>query len=251
MKERYKRRIREFAEKSLESKLENAVKPHLSHIPSEIIDLIKQHVAKVPLPDDDALGPKDSMGLNLQYFGREIADQLLEGTVELVLPLIKEDVKKRKEGLAKMHLLADKSENALNILREKINRGQFRKSEYWRGADVIISPVRVENTSKTQVVTGTEDLSGFLSWLFIQLRDHLSPFIDFRNKYRFYGELAETANNTLLSDNHEDINKDVLLSVLSLADQFRKEMLPGLNDYFNAESICLSETEDWLATFVK
>jgi len=28
-------------------------------------------------------------------------------------------------------------------------------------------------------------------------------------------------------------------------------MLPGLNDYFNAESICLGETEDWLATFVK
>ena len=174
---------------------------------------------------------------------------MLDGTIELVFPFIEESVQKRKEGLTKMHLLADKSEDAMNALKENINKNRVRKSTYWKGADVIISPVRLENTNKTQVVTGTEGLACSLSWLFTQLRDNLSPFISFRNKFRFYGELADVANKTLLNCDHEDINKDVLLSVLLQAEKFREEMLPCLNEYFTKESISLDKTDNWLSTF--
>jgi len=251
MKEKYKRRIREFASLALEAKLENKTKDHLGYIPSEIKGIIKEHVAVFPLPPEDALGPKDAMGSKLQQIGREIADQLLEDTIELIIPFVNEEVGKRKIDLAKMHLLADKSEDAMNILKKRINRGRIGKSSYWRGADVIISPIRVENTSKTQVVTGTEDLAGYLSWLFTQLRDDLSPFITYLSKFRFYGELADAANNTLLINNQEDINKDVLLSVLLQADTFREEGVPSLKEFFNKEKNSLEKTEIWLSTIVK
>lgn len=76
----------------------------------------------------------------------------------------------------------------------------------------------------------------------------MSPFITFRNKYEFYGELAVIANKTLIASHQEYNDKDIFVAVLSKVESFRKERLPELNDYFDREKTLLDEAESWIST---
>lgn len=252
MREKYKRKIREFAEQSLEEKLKQKIKPYMDYIPSEMQGAIKNEVMNVSLPDEESLGPKDRLGSKLQSEGRSIADKIIDKILKQTIPYIEKKIKHRKAELAKERLLADQSEDAIRNLKDKIENGFIRKSQYWRGADVIITPKHIpeENlawthTNDTQVVTETKELARSISWLFMQLRDIMSPFLDFRNKYEFYVELAETANKIINSDKEYN-EKEVLVSILSKGESFRREWLSGLNDYFDREKTLLDEFENWV-----
>lgn len=253
MRERYKRRIRELTEQSLEEKLKQKIAPYLDLIPSEIQDAIKIEVINFPLPNEESLGPKDRLGSKLQSIGREIADKLLYKITKQTIPFVEKCVKCRRKELTKDRLLAGRSEDAIRNLKDKIENGFVGNSQYWRGADVIITPAHLPeeklawtHTNDTQVVTETEELARSISWLFIQARDIMSPFLGFRNKYEFYGELAETANG-IIASGREHNEKDVLVAILSKVESFRREWLPGLNDYFNKEKALLVEAEIWIS----
>ena len=225
----------------------------MDYIPPEIQDAIKDEVMNAPLPDEESLGPKERLGSKLQNEGRAVADKIIDKILKQTIPFIEKDVKHRKAELAKERLLADQSGAAIRNLKDKIENGFLGKSQYWRGADVIITPKNIHeenlawtHTNDTQIVTETEELAHSISWLFMQLRDIMSPFLDFRNKYEFYGELAEVANSIINSDKGCD-EKDVLVSILSKGDSFRREWLPVLNDYFDREKTLLDEFESWVS----
>lgn len=254
MRERYKRRIREFAEQALEDNLKQKIDPYFNYVPSEIQDAIKIEVTNFPLPDEESLGPRDRLGSKLQSIGREIADKLLDKITKQIIPFVEKDVKLRRKELTKDLSLAAKSEDAITKLKNKIENGFVGKNrQYWRGADVIIAPTRIpeENlawthTGDTQVVTETEELARSISWLFMQVRNIMSPFINFRNKYGFYGELAETANG-IIASGREYNEKDVFIAILSKVESFRTEWSSGLNDYFDKKKTLLDETEIWIS----
>ena len=116
-------------------------------------------------------------------------------------------------------------------LRNAIEKGRIGRSPYWRGADVIIRPNQTpkenlawSHSNDSQVVTGTEELAHSISWLFVQASGIASPFINYLNKYEFYGELAAAANE-IITGSEEYSEKDVLLAVLSRLESFEKEWL--------------------------
>jgi len=163
MKERYKRRIRAFAEKALESKLDNILKPYLARMPNEVKNIIKQNVADSPLPDEEALGPKEAMGSKLQYFGREIADQLFEDTVEMSRSFIEKSIDEQLERYYKDVVTTDHIIKCYETLENQITQeyekvkllSRHNEFDHWRGADVIVTALakdKEENT-KVQLVT--------------------------------------------------------------------------------------------------
>ena len=147
--------------------------------------------------------------------------------------------------------------------------GYIGKSRYWRRADVIIASKCIieKNPSwtrinDTQVITETEELACSISWFFMQLRDIMSPlldltdkfsvfpvfkskFRDFSNKNEFYRELAEVANK-IINSNKGYNEKDILASILSKSESYRRELLSGLIDYFDREKTLLYEFENWV-----
>lgn len=245
MKERYKRRIRKFAEQSLEKKLERTINPYINHIPSEIRDAIRTQVA-------DFFFTKECLGSELQNEGREVAEKLFDGILRQALPLVEKNINKRKIDLEKSKLLVEHSEDAIKNLKQKIGRGIIGKRCYWRGANVLITPHPIPEESLAwthnndiQVITESAVLAHSISWLFIKIRDIMSPFLDFRNKYGFYGELAEAANR-IINGASEVSEKDILISILETAESFHREWLPIINDYFKKEEALLQESENWL-----
>jgi len=118
----------------------------------------------------------------------------------------------------------------------------------WQGADVII----------TSDFTGTGQVSGFwghdlmvrtrhaqpLTWLFLEARDAFGDELDFRNKYGFYGSLAEAALAHLAQHQPEDADhRSLLKAVLTQAFSFHAELRKHGSISDNA-SIILHSTDE-------
>ena len=110
---------------------------------------------------------------------------------------------------------------------EDLRHLQQTRMPEWQGADVII----------TSEFTG--QVSGFwghdlmvrtrhaqpLTWLFLEVRDAFGDELDFRNKYGFYGSLAEAALTHLAQHQPEDPDhRSLLKAVLTQAFSFHAEL---------------------------
>lgn len=253
MKKKYERRIHKFAEQELEFRLDQSIGKYLNYIPEEAMDIVSKEVKNYPLPDESSLGQKDQLGSKLQHLGREIAEQLIGSVIAQSIPFIEPEMKKREENLAKEQLRAERSEKSLKKLRRDIKNGYTGKRGYWRGAEVIITPTPIEGHQAAYpndilVITNTEDLGHSVSWLIFGIQRIMSPFIDFRNKYQFYGNLANAANSVLLSTDQQYDDKKVLLAVLSEAERMRGVWQTGLNDYFDREEKLIEEQQIWISS---
>lgn len=83
----------------------------------------------------------------------------------------------------------------LEKLAEKITLGDIGKSELFQGADIMVVPrgfTFVEPRFGDLLVIETE-YSEEMSWLIYQLRDCFVSFLDFQNKFWFYGTVAQAA----------------------------------------------------------
>lgn len=114
----------------------------------------------------------------------------------------------------------------LEELTNLVSTGKFGSSRDWGGAGVLIGP-------PPRPVPATE---GFypdpdyvatknhreLSWLFEQLRDLFNPYVDFVNKFEFYGRLADAANR-FIAKNGDESKRDILRAVLHEADSMLVE----------------------------
>ena len=253
MKKKYQKRIHQFAEQQLEFRLDQSIGKYLNYIPDEVMDIVTKEVKNHPLPDESSLGSKDQLGSHLQHLGREIAEKLIGSVIAQSIPLIESEMKKREENLAKERLHADKSKKSLKKLKRDIDNGYTGKRQYWRGAEVIITPTPLPEHQSAfpndiLVVTNTEHLAHSVSWLIFRIQRIMSPFIDFRNKYQFYGQLANGANSVLLSTDQEIDDKKVLLAVLSEAKRMRDEWQSGLYDYFDSEEKLIDEEQAWISS---
>jgi hypothetical protein len=230
MKEKYKRRIRQFAEQSLERQIRDQIEPTMG-FPSEIQDLIKKEVFNAPIPDEACLQSAKSIGSQLQVEGRAIAAQLFDQIFEQTIPFIEQEKNKRKAEFERNRIRAIQSTEHLESLKKRVETGSIERVGYWRGADVMIVTQRIpeehlawSHTDDIQVVTGNDELTGALAWVFTQLRDILIPFLDYQNKYEFYGELAKAAIKVIDSgDPFREVA--VLNAVISRAEVFQVKWL--------------------------
>lgn len=83
-------------------------------------------------------------------------------------------------------------------LKQRILDNRTGYARIWRGAEVIITvdPIPKHHEAHPNdilVITYSKELAIKLSWLFVGIRDAMSSYIDFRNKYYFYATLAEAA----------------------------------------------------------
>lgn len=128
--------------------------------------------------------------------------------------------------------------NKIEDLEKKINSGVYiaeaESIDEWGGADVIIRTNINRNVSEwladNPLVIGSQEngshrravitkYSKELSWLFYQLRDVFSGYIDYSSKYDFFGLLADSANSFIHANNENADSKSLLKAVLKSAKE--------------------------------
>lgn len=92
MRVKYQRRIKQFAEAALKKRLEAAIAPIMTALPSEIESKMKNEISCFPLPDEESLEPKERKGSRLQSEGREIAGQLFADHLKETLPYLERQI---------------------------------------------------------------------------------------------------------------------------------------------------------------
>jgi len=113
----------------------------------------------------------------------------------------------------------------LGQMIEEARLTKMRRNFQWRGADVRITDdpnfVKSERHWLDHDVVICTVYTKELSWLFVQLRDLFAGHLDFRNKYGFYGELAQSALRYLEKGGSEaDDFRPLLREVLVAAYDF-------------------------------
>ncbi len=113
----------------------------------------------------------------------------------------------------------------LKQLRKAIEAGKAGRARIFRGAEVIISieplPHHHEHyPNDIVVVTHSESLARKLSWVLIRLRDIFASYLDFRNKYYFYGAVANAAKTAL---EQGEKGEAVLLAAVTQAEIIGQE----------------------------
>lgn len=101
------------------------------------------------------------------------------------------------------------------------------RDQPWAGADVVICHERPTGNPRgdTFVVT---PYAGELSWLVDEIKQVCGEFLDFRNKFAFYGRLADAANHYHNSRSREVWNaKDLCFSVIREASRIVEEEQRG------------------------
>lgn len=114
----------------------------------------------------------------------------------------------------------------LDELKDLLLTGKVGAAPDWGGADVVIGPPprpvpTVDGFYPDPDYVATKHHRE-LSWLFEQLRDLFTPYVDFINKYEFYGRLADSANR-FITKYGDDEQIAVLRAVLHEADSMLVE----------------------------
>jgi hypothetical protein len=123
----------------------------------------------------------------------------------------------------------DRTRKELVELEKRITRSDYpHGNKEWGGADIVISsndPPKSEPSFYPDPRYVVTRFSHELSWLFESLRD-IFPYIDYVNKYDFYGRLADTADHykKQLESKTEENEQDLLLAVLNDAISILNEM---------------------------
>lgn len=132
---------------------------------------------------------------------------------------------------------------ALDSLTEKVEESKIKAARNWGGADVIITnespPPRDPSSFYPDARYVVTEHSLELSWLFMELRDIFTEFLDGQNKIEFYGRLANMANRHL-AKNGSPTAKSICLAVLHEAYAIAEEIeevgfLDSLAIAFNGE----------------
>lgn len=112
--------------------------------------------------------------------------------------------------------------NEITNLKETVKGGSLenlsRDTELFCGADIIISddPGCPGSNGWSDYVKVVTTYAKELSWLVFRLKDIFSGELDYSNKYRFYGTLAEKANSVIAKGGHSA--EDLLLAVIETAE---------------------------------
>lgn len=125
----------------------------------------------------------------------------------------------------------DTIQDKLNQIGERISSEQIHQLVHpqqelipeWLGADVRVTSDFVYEPKDFMeghdLLVRTEHAKA-LTWLFLELRDALDGWLDFGNKYGFYGDLAQAALNYLAANQPESADAKPLLNAV-LAEAFR------------------------------
>lgn len=84
----------------------------------------------------------------------------------------------------------------LGAIAARVSAGDLGQREFWRGADVIVTPTQIPDEPNSfypgddQLIT---DNVAEISWAFYELRDAFESFLSSESKYWFFGTLRAAA----------------------------------------------------------
>ena len=174
--------------------------------------------------------PVGKIGKLTGFSNKQIADKLKEWRGEAY-------------HLYLLHITRGRLINIKNIyLREGRYKKQLSRVKPWGGADVVISFKPITNTGKYVVVT---PCALEHSWLFDKLRDAFEGLVDYLDKYKFYGLLAEAASKHIETNPDTDA-LSLLYAVYEEADAIYKEIKSGefYRDVFTEQGIKIRKKEN-------
>ena len=150
---------------------------------------------------------------------KELQDGPIKDAIEYK-ELLKDMIKKVAE------LLDLVSAGKIDLKNIKIDH----EPEEWRGADVIITSDFSGEISTKYIVVRTVNAKQ-VTWLMIQLRKLCSDYIDYLNKYEFYGTIAENAIAYIEKHGDKVTDKKMLI----------QNLLSRVIDFFNNKIIEIEE----------
>lgn len=202
----------------------------LSNRRSEIIDQAKLNKGKFL----QQLELKSLHHQEIEKFKADLSQQMFLNAVQVA----KESLPIHTGYLAKLEVILSTYESLQTNIEQNGEqlRNQYegkKKFQFWGGADVIISAERKYRQKETLDLSGGSRMMMFSSdgdadvvvgtdrphpivWLMYTLRDSTSEYLDYSNKYEFYGRVAETAQRQLYEDPFIE-DKDLLLACLETA----------------------------------
>jgi len=249
MKTQDKRRIQSVAERKLLQILNEKYPAYSEYILFDNVRrFITDEVSKTINEDEARIDKTENLSENLREIGIEIATNLLDGLLTKLTPVIGIEIKERTKSLRYKMFLLENLNDEFSLLESKINNNMIREMyRYWEKEFVIITPEKIlsnEYYGKTQVITDNVSLAKKLSRLFVELTDAMSPFLVYRNRYEFYWELADSANNVIQTQDYRD--RDVLNAVLQQAKIFTEKKLVDFQQYCANEKQVLHEASNFL-----
>jgi len=154
------------------------------------------------------------------------------------------------ETLKKFALLRERIQSRYNLIKNQY--AGKKRYESWRGADVIVTSENTFIQKKSVDLSGGKHLMLLSSsgdadvvvvtdnpypivWMLYSLRNNSKGYIDFRNKYEFYGRVAEAAKLFLEKKPDQKNDRQLLLACLSEAESIvmekKKTLLKIKNDF--------------------
>jgi hypothetical protein len=223
--------------------------PRLLHSPRT------ETIAQAKLNKGDLLQQLELKSLHhrdMDQFKAEVSQQMAEVSQQMfadAIQMARERLPTHNGYLARLEAILSTYESLQANIEQ--NGGQLRKQyegkkkfQFWGGAGVIVSAgkryrqkhtfdlsggqrmIMLSSSGDADVVVGT-DRPHPIVWLMYTLRDLTSEYLDYMNKYEFYGRVAETAQTQLYEDPSIE-DKDLLLACLETAREIvttRKELV--------------------------
>jgi len=118
----------------------------------------------------------------------------------------------------------------LERLRTKVVNGDHGNADTWQGARVVITsemPPEEEPGFYPDPLIVRTDFPGELSWLFLELMAAFDDWIDYENKFYFYGTLGESA---ILFCDRLDAQENVTELLVCVLDRADELVVEGASD---------------------
>lgn len=173
------------------------------------VDLLKERqeeiIAAVPISDNEDSVAFDQFEMQMRDYMQSIINE------------------ERKKLVSDLHKTCDhyrKIIEDLQALGKTIATGacpwesQYDKNSEWGGAGVIITSDPDRSYHEGDIVLVVENPAPVV-WIMETLRDVCDEYIDYSNKYSFYGMIAETAQTFFQAgDTAENFHQDMLLEII-------------------------------------
>ena len=222
-----------------------SAEPCISNVISSKIENIVLNSKLLPFE-----GSKDEISGYMQSESRRITQELYPEILYRFVSQLKKalpDLKRKFQ--VEFQPLKDVSYH-MEGLRQCLLKGESGYASYFIGADVAVLPYFREDLAKSdfyQVSTnGDTVLAKQVAGVMVSLRDILSPYLDFQNKYVFYKQLVVAIEEQIEKPSFH--KRDVYLAIWEAADRFRQEGQQSTEDYFEGCNQHLKMMEEFVST---
>ena len=256
LKQKHKQIIQQQATKVLTKKTHQCLSPVklslLPHSPSaspkisqNILSNIDEAISQSKL--NEFSGSNNEISHFIRDESTRIAEDLHPIIFDQAVQMLREDLPSMRRKLEEDLLPFDSCDENMMKLRKRLEANSIGRQQPWAGARVYIGTSHrsdLEQRGFYSVITKDEALAENVAWLFCQLRDSMRSYLNYLNKYEFYGVLAEVVGKLLQKGVADTMT--ILLAVFEAAQAFRSNSHDGVVRYFDRRQEYLVTSQQFI-----